>query len=219
MGAYRTHDERTLRGLPAVFTTCAAASLQLPKAQEAGSVGLFFRNIGVGTFGSPNAALSVACVDPEGTLVTTRWAKSERVATVNRVGVWKPPSGCRTESTTAVGGDVLSVAPESAAEYDRGLGVPMRAAPLGGSQCEPVTARSYGTAEGENNLWGVGSKVGEPKSRARDGAPLFRASSSSSPASESRSAGEGEMSESGTGSSGAGALSAVLRLARLSSSD
>ena len=153
--------------------------------------------------------------------MTTRWAESERVSTVNRVGVWKPPSAYRAESTTAVGGDVLSVAPKCAAEYDRGLGVPLRAAPLGGSQCEPVATRSYRTAEGENNLWGVGSKVGEPKSRARNEAPLFRASSSSSPASESRSAGEGEMSESGTCScsSGATALSVVLRLARLSSSD
>jgi hypothetical protein len=40
-----------------------------------------------------------------------------------------------------VGADVLNVAPNSAAEYDRGLGVPMGAAPLGGSQCEPVTTR------------------------------------------------------------------------------
>jgi len=34
---------------------------------------------------------------------STRWAESERVSTVNRVGVWKPPSGCRIDSTTAVG--------------------------------------------------------------------------------------------------------------------
>ena len=172
-----------------MFTTCTAASLQLPKAQEVGSVGLFFRNIGVGTFGSPNAALSAAGVDPEGTLVTTRWAKSERVATVNRVGVWKPPSGCRTESTTAVGGGIdavgWSVFPKSATEYDRGLDVPMRAAPLGGSQGEPVTTRSYRTAEGEaNKLWGMGSDVGEPISHAREGASCSRASASSSLESE-----------------------------------
>ena len=111
---------------------------------------------------------------------STRWSESERVSTVNRVGVWKSSSGCRMNSTaavgdlvgvwrsrsgcrmgstTAVGDDVLSVSPNNAAEYDRGLGVPLRAAPLGGSQCEPVATRSYRTAEGENNLWGVGSKV------------------------------------------------------------
>jgi hypothetical protein len=54
-------------------------------------------------------------------------------------------------STTAVGDDVLSVAPNNAAEYDRGLGVPRGAAPLSGSQCVPVATRSQRAAGGEAN--------------------------------------------------------------------
>ena len=113
------------------------------------------------TFRPPNAAPPPAGVDPEGKLVATQWAESELVSAVTRVGVWKSSSGsrmnstaavgdlvgvwrsrsgCRMGSTTAVGDDVLSVSPNNAAEYDRGLGVPRRAAPLGGSQGEPVSA-------------------------------------------------------------------------------
>ena len=54
--------------------------------------------------------------------------------------------------------DVFHVLPNDAAEYDRGL----RAAPLGGSQCEPVATRSCETAVGEaNKRCGVGIDVGE----------------------------------------------------------
>ena len=91
--------------------------------------------------GHPTPRCEAAGVSPEGTLVTTRLALSEQDA-AERIGVWRAPAGCRTESTTAVGADVLNVSPNSAAEYDRGLGVPTWAALLVSSQCEPVATRS-----------------------------------------------------------------------------
>ena len=122
--------------------------------KEAGSFGLL-ENISIATFWSPNAASSAAGVDPEGILVTTRLALSEQVA-AERIGVWRVPAGCRTESTTAVGADVLNVFPNGAAEYDQGLGVPMGAAPLVGTQCEPVATHTVMRNSGGRSKQTVG---------------------------------------------------------------
>ena len=120
--SFHTRREKLARQL-AVSVVFTEASGQLPRAdgvsaKEAGSLELF-ENMCIMTFWSPNAASSADGVDPEGTLVITRLALSEQVA-AERIGVWKAPAGCRTESTTAMGDDVLNVCPNSAAEYDRG---------------------------------------------------------------------------------------------------
>ena len=91
--------------------------------------------------------------------VASQRALSEQISAV-RVGVLAPAAS--EISTTALGAVDMAFAPTSAAEYDRGLGEPMRAAPSDSSQCEPVSIRSKGTAWGEvNKLLGLGSDMGE----------------------------------------------------------
>ena len=91
------------------------------------------------SIGLPNSAVPVAGVDPEGMSVATRLTASEQVA-VDWVCVLARAAS--EISTTALGAENMIVSPNSAAGDDWGLGVPIGAAPLVGSQNEPVTTWS-----------------------------------------------------------------------------